>query len=96
EKLEELEAESSLAESSQALLDLDLTLDNSPESPISTPVKQPIRRKPMMLFGGFLAVLVGGTSLGLFAWGQFNPQGFSQLCRQLPQKMQLICSPSPY
>ncbi|HYW19633.1 MAG TPA: protein phosphatase 2C domain-containing protein [Nodularia sp. (in: cyanobacteria)] len=91
EEPEELDAESSLAESSQALLDLDLTLDNSPESPIPTPVKPRSRRKPMMLIGGLLAVLVGGTSLGLLALFQFRPQAFSQLCGQFPQIMQPLC-----
>ena len=96
EELEELEAEPeepeySFAESSQALLDLDLTLDNLPDSPIPTPVKKPSPRKPVVLVGTLLAVLVGGTSLGLFALWQLNPQGFQQICRQLPQIMQPIC-----
>ncbi|GAX35111.1 4-Cys prefix domain-containing protein [Nodularia sp. NIES-3585] len=92
EQPEALETESSFAPSSQALLDLDITLDNNqPESPIPTPVKQPSRRKPMVLVGGLLAVLLGGTSLALFAWWQLNPQGFGQICRQLPQQMQPIC-----
>ena len=91
DELEEPEVESSLAESSQALLDLDLTLDNIPNSPIPTPVKQPNKRQPIVLIGGLLAVLVGGTSLGLFALWQLNPQGFQQLCRQLPQRMQPLC-----
>jgi protein phosphatase len=87
--------ESSLAESSQALLDLDLDLDlDLPEEPISTPVpkpKQVSRVKPLVLAGGLLTLLVGSTSLGLFAWWQLNPQGFQQVCRQLPQTMQSIC-----
>ncbi|WP_414550304.1 protein phosphatase 2C domain-containing protein [Anabaena sp. CCY 0017] len=92
EEPEELEEpEYSFAESSQALLDLDLTLDNLPDSPIPTPVKKPTPRKPVVLVGTLLAVLVGGTSLGLFALWQLNPQGFQQICRQLPQVMQPIC-----
>ncbi|MBE9201099.1 MULTISPECIES: protein phosphatase 2C domain-containing protein [unclassified Nodularia (in: cyanobacteria)] len=94
EELEEPEEESSLAESSQALLDLDLTLDNLPDSPIPTPVKSPIQRKPVVLIGGLLAVLVAATSLGLLAWWEVNPQGFQQICRQLPQRIQPIC-PKP-
>ncbi|MEA5514130.1 protein phosphatase 2C domain-containing protein [Nodularia sp. UHCC 0506] len=91
EPLEPLEAESSLAESSQALLDLDLTLDHLSGSSIPTPGKQLSRRKPLVVVGGLLAVLVGGTGLGLFAWWQLNPQGFSQICQQLPPIMQPIC-----
>jgi protein phosphatase len=45
------------------------------------------------MLGGMLALLVGSTSLGLFAWWQINPQGFQQMCRQLPQKVQQSCPP---
>lgn len=94
-KVEPPEAEESLAESSQALLDLDLDLDlDLPEEPITTPVpkpKQTIRVKPLILASGLLTLLVGGTSLGLLAWWQLNPQGFQQVCRQLPQGIQAIC-----
>lgn len=94
QELEELETESSFAESSQALLDLDLTLDlDVTEAPTPTPVKQPIRRQPVVLIGGLLGVLLAGTSLGLFAWWQVNPQGFQQICRQLPQRIQPLCPP---
>ncbi|MBH8551261.1 protein phosphatase 2C domain-containing protein [Nostocaceae cyanobacterium CENA357] len=90
------ETEEFLAESSQALLDLDLDLD-LPEESIPTPVpkaKRVSRVKPLVLVGGLSTLLVGGTSLGLFAWWQLNPQGFQQVCRQLPQGMQVICPQS--
>ncbi len=92
-KAEPPEVEESLAESSQALLDLDLDLD-LPEEPIPTPIskpKQTIRVKPLVLVSGLLTLLVGGTSLGLLAWWQLNPPGFQQACRQLPQRIQSIC-----
>ncbi|KZL47651.1 serine/threonine protein phosphatase [Nodularia spumigena CENA596] len=94
EELEEPEAESSWSQSSQALLDLNLTLDNLPDAPIPTPVKEPNRLQPMVLIGGLLALLVGGTSLGLLVLWEVNPQGFQQICRQLPPRMQSLC-PSP-
>ncbi|RCJ41281.1 serine/threonine protein phosphatase [Nostoc minutum NIES-26] len=78
--------QASMAESSQALLDLDLT-----EEPTPTPVKKPSRGKPLVLLGGLLVLLVGGTSLGLFAWWQLNPQTFQKMCGQLPQRMQQLC-----
>lgn len=78
----------SLTESSQALLDLELT----PEpTPTPTTVKKPSRGKPLLLVGGLLILLVGGTSLGLFAWWQLHPQTFQQICRQLPQRVQRFC-----
>jgi protein phosphatase len=76
----------SFTESSQALLDIDFT-----EEVRETPVKKTSRGQPLVLVGGFLAVLLGGTSLGLFAWWQLNPQGFQQMCRQLPQSVQQVC-----
>ncbi|AFZ25283.1 serine/threonine protein phosphatase [Cylindrospermum stagnale PCC 7417] len=82
----ELVAESALAESSQALLDLDFTAEPTP-----SPVKKPILGKSLVLLVGLLVLLVGGTSLGLFAWWQLNPQSFQQMCRQYPQKLQLLC-----
>lgn len=95
EPLEKLELESSLAESSQALLDLDLTLDPLPDSPIPTPIKQPIKQpnrlRPLVVRGGLLLVLLGTTSLGLFAWWQIHPQGFEQICRQLPRTIHPLC-----
>ncbi|MBC6434217.1 serine/threonine-protein phosphatase, partial [Nostoc sp. HG1] len=95
-ELEELEEPISFTESSQALLDLDLDLDLSEEPVLSyeippTLIKKPKRGKGLVRLGGVLALLVGGTSLGLFAWWQINPQGFQQMCRQLPQRVQQLC-----
>lgn len=93
---QELEAElpqlepAFMADSSQALLDLDLTEEPANE-PMPTPVQKPKRPKPLVLVGGLLVLLLGGTSLGLFAWWQLNPQTFQQMCRQLPQRMQQLC-----
>ncbi|WP_016953086.1 PP2C family serine/threonine-protein phosphatase [Anabaena sp. PCC 7108] len=78
-----------LADSSQTLLDLDLT-----EEPVETPVKRPNQGKLVVMLVGFLALLLGSASLGLFAWWQLNPQSFGQACRQLPQKVQQLC-PEP-
>ncbi|MEH2175687.1 protein phosphatase 2C domain-containing protein [Nostoc sp.] len=100
EELKELEEPTSFTESSQALLDLDLNLDLdldlSEEPPLSpeipaTLITKPKLRKPLVMLGGVLALLVGGTSLGLFAWWQINPQGLQQMCRQLPQNVQSVC-----
>ncbi|MCC5624091.1 protein phosphatase 2C domain-containing protein [Nostoc sp. CHAB 5715] len=93
---QELEEPISSTESSQALLDLDLDLDLSEEPVLSfeippTLIKKPKRGKGLVMLGKVLALLVGGTSLGLFAWWQINPQGFQQMCRQLPQRMQQVC-----
>ncbi|WP_071191438.1 protein phosphatase 2C domain-containing protein [Trichormus sp. NMC-1] len=87
----ELEAPTveSLAESSQTLLDLDLT-----EEPAQTPVKQPNRGKLVVMLVGFFALLLGSASVGLFAWWQLNPQSFRQTCQQFPQKVQQLC-PEP-
>jgi protein phosphatase len=96
EEQEELEEPTSFAESSRSLLDLDLELDLSEEPPLSpeippTLITKPSRGKHLVMLGGMLAFLVGGTSLGLFAWWQINPQGFQQMCRQLPQRLQQVC-----
>ncbi|MFM6038193.1 MAG: PP2C family protein-serine/threonine phosphatase [Sphaerospermopsis kisseleviana] len=75
-----------LAESSLALIDLNLS-----EESASTPVKAANRGKLVLVLGGFLALLVGGTSLGLFAWWQLQPQSFGRLCQQLPPELQQFC-----
>ncbi|WP_193193702.1 protein phosphatase 2C domain-containing protein [Nostoc sp. MG11] len=95
---QEQEDSTSFTESSQALLDLDLDLDISEEPFISpkipqTLIKKPNRGKRLVMLARVLALLVGSTSLGLFAWLQLNPQGFQQICRQLPQGVQQICPP---
>jgi protein phosphatase len=73
-----------LTESSQALLDLNLT-----EEP-TTPIK-PSKGKGLVLFAGLLVLLLGSSTLGLVAWWQLSPQSFSQVCRQLPQKVREFC-----
>ena len=102
EEQEELEEPISLTESSRSLLDLnlelDLDLDISEESftnPVIPPtlIRKPKRGKRLVRLGVVLALLVGGTTLGLFAWWQINPQGFQQMCRQFPQKVQQVCPP---
>jgi len=101
EELQELEEEPiSFIEDSQESLELDLDL-NTPEEPVPTPttpeeipptlIKKPALRKRLLMLGGLLAFLAGGTSLGLIAWRQINPQGFEQVCRQIPP-MQQMCS----
>jgi protein phosphatase len=87
------EAQQDFADSSQALLDLDIpSADEAPVASSATPteVKKTRRGKLWMLLSGVLALLVGST-MGLFAWSQLNPQGFQQTCRQLPQKVQQLC-----
>lgn len=88
-EIEQLEVEEpAFAESSQALLDLDLT-----EEPALPPVKKRKQRPTLLLMGGFLALLIGGTSLGLLAWRQISPQTFQQTCQKLPRRIQQLCPP---
>jgi protein phosphatase len=94
---QEQEEVNSFTESSQTLLDLDLDLDITEEPVIIpktvTPVKKPSQSNRWVRLGGMLALLVGGTSLGLFAWSQINPRGFEQTCQQLPETVQQFCLP---
>ncbi|WP_026082629.1 PP2C family protein-serine/threonine phosphatase [Mastigocladopsis repens] len=87
----EQEQQSELTASSQALLEL-----VSEESPATDKTKTPTKRqgqqKWWVVLGGLLA-LVGGMSLGLFAWWRLSPQTFQQTCQQLPQKVQQLCPP---
>jgi protein phosphatase len=83
----EPEPEFGFATSSQALLDLDITAEEA----TSTPEKSH-RGKRLSLLVGLLVLFLGGAGLGLLAWQQLNPQGFQQLCRQLPGVQQL-CPP---
>jgi protein phosphatase len=76
--------ETDLTASSQALLNLNLTQE------VTAAIK-PSRGKGLALFTGLLVLLLGGTTLSLFAWWQLSPQSFSQVCRQLPQKVQEFC-----
>lgn len=75
-----------LTDSSLALLDLELTEESAPIL-----LKELNRGKLLVILGGCLALLLGGTSIGLFAWWQFQPQSFVQVCRQLPQQLNQFC-----
>ncbi|NMG05720.1 protein phosphatase 2C domain-containing protein [Brasilonema sp. UFV-L1] len=88
----QLEQKSDLAPSSQALLELLISEPHAIDES-QTSVKRQGRKKWWFLFGGLLVLLVGGTSLGLFAWWRLNPQTFQQVCGRLPQKVQQVCSP---
>ncbi|WP_066379272.1 MULTISPECIES: 4-Cys prefix domain-containing protein [unclassified Anabaena] len=96
--LAEIEAESDLAEiaqttlteSSQALLNLDLAEDEPSPAPAQKPTRQ---RQPFLLLGGLFALLVAGTGIGLFAWWQLHPQTLQQMCRKLPSSVQQLCPP---
>ncbi|WP_315790497.1 protein phosphatase 2C domain-containing protein [Fischerella sp. JS2] len=79
--------ESELAASSQVLLELDI----SPISETSNTTQH--QQKPLVLLLGLLALLLGGATVGLFAWQQLQPQTFQQMCRQLSQKVQQLCLP---
>lgn len=82
----EPEAEFGFTESSQALLDLDITAEEA-----TSTVEKPNQSKRLSLVACLLVLFFGGVGLGLFAWQQLNPQGFQQLCRQLPG-VQQFCS----
>ncbi|MBD2137512.1 protein phosphatase 2C domain-containing protein [Anabaena sp. FACHB-1237] len=69
-----------LAPSSQALLDLTMIQERSPRK----------SRKVKGLIGLFL-LLLGSGGLSLFTLWQISPQSFSQMCRQLPQKVREFC-----
>ena len=87
------EAQPELADSSQALLEEDIPSAEVPAvSATPTEVKKRRGGKVWVLLSGVLALLAG-TTMGLFAWSQLNPQGFQQTCRQLPQKVQQLCPP---
>ncbi|WP_353929360.1 protein phosphatase 2C domain-containing protein [Okeanomitos corallinicola TIOX110] len=78
--------EDALTESSQALLELELSEDPEP-----TVFKETNKGKPLVILGGILALLLGGTGFGLFAWWQLQPQSFNQFCRQLPPELGQFC-----
>ncbi len=87
--------ESQFADSSQALLDLDLELADEPPAIAamteSATGKNQKQRKPLALLVGLLLLLLGSASLGLFIWSRYSPRNFNQMCRQLPQTVQRIC-----
>ncbi|MBW4645938.1 MAG: protein phosphatase 2C domain-containing protein [Goleter apudmare HA4340-LM2] len=84
----EAEQDFAFTDSSQALLDLDITAEEA-----ISPVERPNPGKRLSLVGGLLVLLLGSAGLGLFAWSQLNPPGFQQMCRQLPQGVQQLCPP---
>ena len=79
-----------LTDSSQALLELNLD-DEDSETTVS---KEPNRGKLLMILGAVMALLVSGTTLGLYMWWQLQPQSFNQVCRQLPSELKEFC-PKP-
>ena len=83
----EIKPDESDAESSQALLDLELP-NQATVTPI--PVVATSKKKPL-LWVGLLLLLLASTSIGLFAWWKYNPRSFGQACRQLPVAVQRIC-----
>lgn len=76
--------ETDLTASSQALLNLSLNEE------ATTPIP-PSKGKSWVLFVIFLLLLMGSTSVGLFAWRELYPQSFQQVCRQLPEKVRKFC-----
>jgi protein phosphatase len=79
--------ESELAASSQVLLELDISATTQ------TADSTQHQRQSWVWLLGLLALLLGGTTVGLFAWRQLQPQTFQQMCRQLPQRVQQLCPP---
>ncbi|MEB3182399.1 MAG: protein phosphatase 2C domain-containing protein [Nostocaceae cyanobacterium] len=74
--------------------ELDLRLEPDPPAETTEPVatgKLQRKRHPGLILVGLLLLLVGGTSVGLFAWWQYDRQGFNQKCQQLPQPVQRLC-----
>ncbi|HLO84884.1 MAG TPA: protein phosphatase 2C domain-containing protein [Nostocaceae cyanobacterium] len=67
------------------------TLDEDFTTQAPTPT-QLSHTKKLALLGGVLVLLLGGISLGLFAWWRFYPQSFHNTCRQLPPEIQQLCS----
>ncbi|WP_427159454.1 protein phosphatase 2C domain-containing protein [Aliinostoc sp. HNIBRCY26] len=88
--LAEIEPQSALAASSQALLDLELSAEPTP-TPTPAPVR---RRKPWLMLGGLLIVLMGSSAIALFALSQLYPQTLQQMCQKLPARVQRLCPPS--
>jgi protein phosphatase len=76
--------ETDLAASSQTLLNLSFNAETITPLP-------PSKSRSWVLFVVFLLLLMGTTSVGLFAWWQLYPQSFQQVCRQLPEKVRKFC-----
>ncbi|MFQ4144100.1 serine/threonine-protein phosphatase [Chlorogloeopsis sp. ULAP02] len=89
----EIAHEPELAESSQLLLDLEIS-EPATAKATQTPAKNKSRQyKPKFRLIGLLVVLLGSTTAGLYAWWRFHPQSFQQMCRQLPQITRQFCMP---
>jgi protein phosphatase len=88
ELLTETPVESEFTDSSQALLDLELPLEEAPATPNTKSTRS---KQPILILLGLLVLLVGGTSLGLLTWRHFNPGSFQRVCRQLPTRVQGVC-----
>ncbi len=87
------EEHTEFAESSQALLELDMTEPTTPNT-AQTSIKNQIWRKQWVKLGGLLVLMVVGVSLGIFAREELNNSlAFQKMCRQLPQGIHQICSP---
>ncbi|MDM9380064.1 protein phosphatase 2C domain-containing protein [Chlorogloeopsis sp. ULAP01] len=85
--------EPELAESSQFLLDLEIS-EPAKATATQTPTKgKSPQYKAKLRLIGFLVVLLGGTTAGFYAWWRFQPQSFLQTCRQLPQIVRQFCMP---
>ncbi|MFK0732987.1 MAG: protein phosphatase 2C domain-containing protein [Gloeotrichia echinulata GP01] len=83
----EIEEEpASLAETASGLVAVEVR-----EESINSQFKKSHLGKPLVLVGGFLVLLVGGTSVGLLVWAQLQPQAFHRMCQQLPPRVQQLC-----
>lgn len=83
----EIEEEpASLAETAPGRVAVEVT-----EEPIPSLGKKSNLGKSLVLFGGLLLLLLGGTSVGLFAWSQLNPAAFQRMCQQLGPRVQQFC-----
>ncbi len=92
-EVETPQTQQELAESSQALLDLQLPEDEPVTNTTPVPSKKKSKPNPILLLLGLLLLIIGGTYLGLFAWWQINPKSFNRICQQLPQGSTGVCPP---
>ncbi len=84
--------EDELAQSSQALLDLQVS-DDEPVTTTAPAAAKKSKRNPILLLSGLLLFVLLGTALGLLAWWLINPKSFNTTCKQLPQEVQEVCPP---
>ncbi|MCF4965912.1 hypothetical protein [Nostoc sp. CMAA1605] len=72
------------------MLDLELSAEST-----ATPTPAPVRRrKPWLMLGGLLIVLMGSSAIALFVLSQLYPQTLQQMCQKLPARVQRLCPPS--